>query len=134
MKIKVCLVIFLAASLGLLWQAYRRAHTLQRTLDFQTASIKSLARSHAHAHFSHTNASYFILGLVRRDYVEAFATHFKDYGITPVATGCKVTEPQQAYSDEYDRVIRESLTARHGKDLIREFDREFDTAWSKRTQ
>jgi hypothetical protein len=130
MKIRLCLLALLVASLALLGHTYQRARTLQRTLEFQTSSLKSLAASHAHEQLSRGTASYFIVGLVRRDYVDAFAEHFKEYGITPVATGCMVTEPQRVYSQEYNRVIRESLIAQHGRDLVREFDK----SWSADTQ
>ena len=126
MKIKLCLVALLIVSLALLGHAYQRTRVLQRTLEFQTSSLRSLAASHAHEQFSRGTGSYFILGKVPRDYVDAFAVHFKEYGITPVATGCKVFEPQHVYAQEYNRVIRESLIARHGKDLVQEFD----TSWS----
>jgi len=122
MKTKLCLIILLAGTLALLSHAYWRVRTMQRTLEFQTIAVKSLAVSHAQDHFKRSSASYFILGKVSRDYVEAFAAHFKDYGITPVATGCIVTEPLQVYSDEYNRMIRELLSAKYGKDIIWEFD------------
>ena len=88
MKIKLCLIVAFIWMLALLGHAHWRNSELQHTLDFQASRIRALAVAQASYDLSKTNASYFLMGLMAARDVEAFRVHFKDYGISPIGTGC----------------------------------------------
>jgi hypothetical protein len=132
MKTKLFLLALVLVLAGLLAQAHSRARGLQRRLDFQAANIKSLAAAQASADVSRGSASYYLMGLLTGDYADAFGSHFKDYGIRPIATGCKAFEAQKLYWDEYNRVVRDFLLTRQGKDVIQEFDTAYQTKHAAR--
>ncbi len=121
MKTKLSLLTAVVVLASLLGYAHWRASRLQRTLDYQTASIQSMAAVQASEDMRRGSASYFLYGKLMHGYEDAFASHFKEYGIRPVARGCVVDDVQVAYWDEYDRVVQDSLFKQHGKDLIQEF-------------
>ena len=116
------LIVLLAVLLGL---SYRQTIKLQQTLEFQNVAIKKMAATQAMHDLSHGIAFYFVVGKISREYPDAFTAHFKDYGISAHATGCKVLEPQGLYWGEYNRAVRDALKRQHGRDLIGDFDTEY---------
>ena len=122
MKTKLCLLAAFVLLLALLAHAQWRVRELQQTLDFQGSRMRALAVAQASRDLSQTNASYFLVGLMATRDVEAFRVHFKDYGIRPIATGCKCFEEDLFYWDAYNRTVRKSLLSRYGKDIVQEFD------------
>ncbi len=129
MKTKLSLLAAVVVLASLLGYAHWRVCKLQRKLDFQIASIQLMAAAHANEDVSRGLASYFLWGKLIHGYADAFASQFKQYGIRPVPTGCLVCDAELAYWNEYNRVVRESLVKKHGKDLILEFETSY---WSHR--
>jgi hypothetical protein len=122
MKIKHSLLAAVMVLAALLVYSHRERRKLQEAFDYQTRSIAAMGAAQASVDLSRSSASYFLLGLMEQAYVEAFEARFREYSVTPIGVGCKVTQAQHLYSDEYNRVIREFLVKRYGKDLIKDFD------------
>jgi hypothetical protein len=129
-KTKLSLMTVIVLLLGLVAHAHFQASKLQKDLDYQTADIRAMAVANAKADLLRGVASYILAGQVQSDYVYRLGLQLKPIGITPIGVGCFVTKAYSIYSDAYNRVVRESLTAQHGKDLIGDFDR----SWSNRSQ
>jgi hypothetical protein len=51
----------------------------------------------------------------------AFIAFFEDYGVSPMPMGCVSREDLLLYTTEYNRIVRDYLTDKYGRDLIQEF-------------